>query len=210
MKKTSKKLSKVRNVSENFQKTANATSQQLLKWSRNSGEQVAANFSRIPQSEKHTRGSKNKSENQKCVQTASNKNQQTHKNIRNVTETLANWWPPMCPEFRHPKKSKRPPKMLQNTFDVQEFFQETCKKLLEIFHFVPLIFHAGDTEQQCHAALDALQFHSANPEWWLIPTVPLPPFWGGFETTANRQLHATQTRFVLFMSHEFNTKADTT
>ena len=109
-----------------------------------------------------------------------------------------------------PKKSKRPPKMLQNTFDVQEFFQGTCKKLLEIFHFVPLIFLAGDTEQQCHAALDALQFHSANPEWWLIPTLPLPSLWGGFETTANRHLHATQTRFVLFMSHEFNTKVDTT
>ena len=127
MKKISKKLSRVRNVSENFQKTANTTSQQLLKWSRNSGQQVAANFSRIPQSEEHPRGFKNKSENQKCVQTASNKNQQIHKNIRNVTETLANWWPPMCPEFRHPKNPNDPLKCFKTLSMSKNSFKELVK-----------------------------------------------------------------------------------
>ena len=66
---------------KSFLKTSNATSHKLLKWSRNSGQQVAANFSRVPQSEQLPRSFQNKSENHKCVQTTSNENQQTHKNI---------------------------------------------------------------------------------------------------------------------------------
>ena len=115
------------------QKVSNATSQKLLKWSRNSEQLVAANFSRIQQSEEHPRSFQNKSENQKCVQTTSNKNQQTRTNIWNVTETLPNKWPPMCPEFRHPKNPNAPLECFKNTFDIQEFFHGTSKKLPEIF-----------------------------------------------------------------------------